>query len=69
MDIAISISEHFYDTELNEVSFAIVRINKNFDVVVDITASQTDMSPNCWSIVFTTDPKNWVYTKYSVLHL
>ena len=69
MDIAISISEHFYDTELNEVSFAIVRINKNFDVVVDITASQTDMSPNCWSIVCTTDPKNWVYTKYSVLHL
>ena len=45
MDIALS--EHFYDTELNEVSLAIVGINKNFDVLVDIATSQSDMSPNC----------------------
>ena len=63
MDIAVSVKWgssanriEWHDTELNDVSPILLRTNINFDVLIDISVSQTDISANCWSIVCTVDP-------------
>ena len=54
MDVAVSVKWgssanriEWHDTELNDVSPILLRTNINFDVLIDISVSQTDISANC----------------------